>query len=599
MRRGSITLRVGRVTVELGASWLLVAPVGLWATATVYVPIMAPFLSNAEMWGVALGIVLLVGVSLVAHALAHVGVTRIVGGQGPGRLPLYPFGDAAQVWPAAPSPWREIPVAMAGPMANLLLAGLGYLIWDRQLHTYLNVSALFLAVLNAALAAVNLTPCFPLDGGRLLRAIVWGLLRKPMWASRLGVQLGRLFVAFLAAWGVFLMAQRTRFSLETGAGTLAVAALLGLALWKQPAWKQETQPADRSTPPVGLGRSLVAGFLTLVLVMPALSLLPTVNGLEAPGIAIEVEPMISVPPEYRQPHRGSFILTSVLAQTPIVMGQWVYGKLNPVVRIVPPERVVPPDVTPQELMRRNFRMLEESETIATVVALRLAGYEVRITGQGAEVMSVLPESPAHGVLQPGDRIIALNDTPIQTADELAARIRAQDPRTTVELVVERDGQSMELRLPLMEPTAPGAPPRLGIAVQTAGFDVEFPFPVEVRPQKIAGGPSAGLMFTLTIYNLITPEDLTGGRRIAGTGTIDLDGRVGPIGGVEQKVAAAERAGAVYFLAPPENYEAARRVARRIQVVKVATAQEAIEFLRNLGPTGHTPRSVPNVVSTAF
>jgi PDZ domain-containing protein len=581
MKRGAITLRVGRVAVELGASWFLVAPAALWAIATVYVPIMAPFLSNVETWGVALGIVLLVGVSLVTHALAHAGVARIVGGQGPERLPLYPFGDAAQVWPTAPSPWREVPAAMAGPLANLLLAGLGYLIWDRQLHTYLNVSALFLAVLNAALAAVNLTPCFPLDGGRLLRAIVGGLLRRPTRATRLGVQLGRLFVAFLAVWGIFLIAQRARFSLETGAGTLIVAALLGLALWRQPAREWEARTANLSTSPVGLGRRLVAGFLVLVLTVPAFSLLPTVNGLEAPGVAIEVEPMISVPPEYRHPHRGNFILTSVLAQTPIVMGQWVYGKLNPVVKIVPPERIVPPDVTPQELMRRNFRMLEESETIATVVALRLAGYEVQFTGQGAGVVSVLPESPAHGVLQPGDRIVALNGTPIETADELAARIRAQDPHATVELVVKRDGQRMELRLPLMEPTAPGEPPRLGIVVQTAGFDVEFPFPVEVRPQKIAGGPSAGLMFTLTIYNLITPEDLTGGRRIAGTGTIDLEGRVGPIGGVEQKVASAERAGAVYFLVPPENYEAARRVARRIRVVKVATAQEAIEFLQGI------------------
>jgi len=98
-----------------------------------------------------------------------------------------------------------------------------------------------------------------------------------------------------------------------------------------------------------------------------------------------------------------------------------------------------------------------------------------------------------------------------------------------------------------------------------------------------GGPSAGLMFTLTVYNLVTPKDLTGGRKIAGTGTIDMDGTVGPIGGVEQKVAAAEAAGAEYFLSPVENYENARAVARHIQVVKIATVEQAVEFLHSLSP----------------
>ena len=83
--------------------------------------------------------------------------------------------------------------------------------------------------------------------------------------------------------------------------------------------------------------------------------------------------------------------------------------------------------------------------------------------------------------------------------------------------------------------------------------------------------------------MVTPQDLTGGRKIAGTGTISLDGKVGPIGGVEQKVAAAEGAGAEYFLSPPENYAAAKSVARHIKVIKVATAEQAIQFLKSLPP----------------
>jgi PDZ domain-containing protein len=125
-------------------------------------------------------------------------------------------------------------------------------------------------------------------------------------------------------------------------------------------------------------------------------------------------------------------------------------------------------------------------------------------------------------------------------------------------------------------------------VESAGLAVNLPFPVRIEPQKVNGGSSAGLMFTLTVYDLVTPEDLTGGRTIAGTGTINLEGKVGPIGGVQQKVIGAEYAGAAYFLSPPENYEAARAVARRIKVIKVTTAAEAIQFLRSLPPVERQP-----------
>ena len=101
------------------------------------------------------------------------------------------------------------------------------------------------------------------------------------------------------------------------------------------------------------------------------------------------------------------------------------------------------------------------------------------------------------------------------------------------------------------------------------------------PLRIIGGPSAGLMFALTVYNMLTPTDLTGGRKIAGTGTISPDGKVGPIGGVTQKVAAAEAVGAEYFLSPAENYPDALAVAKRIKVVQVTTIDEAIAFLQGL------------------
>jgi PDZ domain-containing protein len=139
-------------------------------------------------------------------------------------------------------------------------------------------------------------------------------------------------------------------------------------------------------------------------------------------------------------------------------------------------------------------------------------------------------------------------------------------------------------VPLLPPAEPEQPPRIGILLEDAGFETKLPFPVGINPQKIVGGPSAGLMFTLTVYDMVTAQDLTGGRIIAGTGTINPDGTVGPIGGVQQKVAGAELAGAEYFLAPSENFDDARAVARRIEVVEIANATEAIQFLRSLPRT---------------
>lgn len=228
-----------------------------------------------------------------------------------------------------------------------------------------------------------------------------------------------------------------------------------------------------------------------------------------------------------------------------------------------------------------MRALQESETVATIVAMRLAGYPADITGEGVRVLSVLPESPASTRLLPGDQIIALNEEPIQTVGELTAHMRSVNPLGSVTLTVLRADQQVTVTTLVMSPSSPTASPRLGVVVETVGMDAKLPFPVVLEPHKIVGGPSAGLMFTLAIYDLLTPGDLASGHQIAGTGTISLEGRVGPIGGVAQKVAGAERAGATYFLVPAENYDDAQQAARRIKVLKVATVEEAIKVLQAL------------------
>ena len=193
---------------------------------------------------------------------------------------------------------------------------------------------------------------------------------------------------------------------------------------------------------------------------------------------------------------------------------------------------MPKNTTVQEQARQDYQMLDDSEATAITVGLRLAGYQTQMIGKGVRVDSILPESHANGILQTGDVITALNSEPIQTTDDLIQKVRAQSGKSTVQLEVERDQAKMELTVPLILPASPTDTPKIGITIDSAGYDFKPPFPVSIVTQKISGGPSAGLMFTLTVYNALSAQDLTGGRKVAGTGTINLDGTVGPIGGIK-------------------------------------------------------------------
>jgi Lon-like protease len=580
----ALPIRLGKVVVTFDISWLIVAPLAIWMLATAFVPVLATFLTPLERWGMALLVVLLSGLSLLVHVLAHVGAARISGSKHPPSIPIYPLGDAAQVWPASPTSGRDAFVALAGPAASFVLAGVAYLLWDAQFHPYLNGLLPLLIAFNVGWGTLNFVPAAPLDGGRLVRAIGWGLLGQPARATRFSVQMGYALVIILTLWAIFLMAQRARFSLENGGVTLGLAVLILLALASERAWQWQHSPVDGASTPAarpGALRTTVAAILLLGLLLFFIALLPLNDGLQIPGVSPSAVPMVEVPPEYRYPFTGDFILTTVILQTPITVGQWVFGHLSPITTIVPPERVVPPDTTIQEVAEQGYSMLEESERTAIAMGLQLAGYPVEIVGHGVRVLSVQEDSLAAGLLQPGDVLVGLDGAVIATTSDLNNLLHQHAPGDIVQLAVERAGQTLEIAVPLMAPFAEDRPPRIGISIESAGVDIQLPFPVQIIPQKIVGGPSAGLMFTLTVYNWVTPEDVTGGHIIAGTGAIDMNGIVGPIGGVQQKVVGAELAGAEYFLAPPENYADALSAARTIQVVEIATAEQAIEFLRAL------------------
>lgn len=180
------------------------------------------------------------------------------------------------------------------------------------------------------------------------------------------------------------------------------------------------------------------------------------------------------------------------------------------------------------------------------------------------------DSGASGVVEPGDVIASLDGEPLASSEDLLERLTTIDPGTDVTLGVVRDGTPTDLTVTTGAVEGQDGS-RLGVVVQSS-FD--FPVDVSIQIENI-GGPSAGTMFALGIIDRLTPEDEANGQVIAGTGTMDLAGQVGPIGGIRQKLDGAVRDGATWFLAPAANCdEVVGHVPEGLQVAKVATLAEA-------------------------
>jgi PDZ domain-containing protein len=258
---------------------------------------------------------------------------------------------------------------------------------------------------------------------------------------------------------------------------------------------------------------------------------------------------------------------------------------------VPAVDVRPPGTTQEQVNQTNKRLIDESKPVAAVVALRAAGYPVDITGQGAEVESLIEGMPAQGVLQVGDIIVAADGQAVDTTNALIQAITRHQVGDQVTLSVRRDGQTQDIQVGTRSsPTEPGRP-IVGVTVSTYLFDVRLPFPVDVDSDNV-GGPSAGFMFALGILDAVTDGDLTRGYYVAGTGTLAADGTVGPIGGAAEKALAAERDGAQVFLVPKDNLDDARRWVSRIQVVPVERFEDGVRFLCGLQPLPSVASPVP-------
>ena len=224
-------------------------------------------------------------------------------------------------------------------------------------------------------------------------------------------------------------------------------------------------------------------------------------------------------------------------------------------------------------------MMVDSQHEATAAALNELGYD---TGAQVEVVEVIDDGAADGVLQAGDVIVAIEGIAVESGAQLREAI--QDAAgETISLTIQRAGEQSEVQLTPQKTTADGVDTWLiGITLAT-----EYDFPIDVTIQlDDVGGPSAGMMFALGIVDMLTEGELNGGENIAGTGTISADGTVGPIGGIRQKLYGARDAGADFFLAPASNCdEVAGHVPEGLQVFSTATLDDSMEILDTIASGG--------------
>ncbi len=291
-----------------------------------------------------------------------------------------------------------------------------------------------------------------------------------------------------------------------------------------------------------------------------------------PGPAREVEPLIHVSgaPVYQS--GGKFVMTTVSfepATALVALLAWV----DPHRYVVGRNELFPPHETPQQEQRRSLSEMDTSKLdAASVVLERLSRYP-RDHAVGALIESVVPACPAEGRLYAGDQVLSIDGTAVRSRAQAVRLLDAGPQGAPVTIRVRAGGQTHDVTVTRRK-CGGAARPLVGITLIPS-----FPYSIRIESDDV-GGPSAGLMWALGLYDLLTPGDLTRGRIIAGTGTIDLKGTVGPIGGVGDKVVAAERAGAAVFLCPKQDLKAAQAASDgTLDIVSVASFQDALDTLR--------------------
>ncbi|MDN5796728.1 MAG: PDZ domain-containing protein [Intrasporangium sp.] len=358
-------------------------------------------------------------------------------------------------------------------------------------------------------------------------------------------------------------------------------------------------PAAGDAPAARLGRRHVAVLVVFFLALSAvvvgsvvplpyaiLSPGPTFNALGEERLNGTTKPVIVVQGRRTYPTEGSLRFLTILVKGGPgyrvdawdLLGAWV----DPARDIYPVDQIIDPDASKQEVAEELTIQMQGSQQEAKAVALRAVGETVPTY---VVVAQVLDSSKAKDLLKPGDRFVSVDGVAASDPKTIRDALQGVEPGDPVAIEIIRAGAHRTVEVP----TISGSGGRTAIGV-LLGVEHDFPVTVTINAGDV-GGPSAGLMFALAIYDKLTPGSLTGDHAVAGTGTIDEQAQVGPIGGIHQKLIAAKDAGATYFLAPAANCPGVvGHVPDGLQVVKVSTFDEAVSAVEAIarGAAGGLP-----------
>jgi PDZ domain-containing protein len=310
----------------------------------------------------------------------------------------------------------------------------------------------------------------------------------------------------------------------------------------------------------------------------------------APGSALPVVPLVKVTDgPYFPPKNPVYLCTVSLQRTTVL--QALEGWLDPTVDVVKQETIVPKDVGNQKLTQFNLQLMDTSKQKALIVAFRKLGYEVE-KGNGALIVDVGKGTPADGVLHPDDAIVAVDGEPVATHSDAIRLLGAHTPGDTVSLTVVAGNARRTVSVTLAANPTDKKRPLLGVTLRTKDPSFDFPYKVDIASERI-GGPSAGLAFTLELLDVLTKGELTGGHKVAATGTMELDGSVGEVGGVAQKTVAVQEAGVKLFLVPKaEVAEARKHASKDLRIEPVQTLDDALRILAGFGGNGLALEQAP-------
>jgi PDZ domain-containing protein len=324
----------------------------------------------------------------------------------------------------------------------------------------------------------------------------------------------------------------------------------------------------------------------LVLAAGVLELIPANVYVFLPGQALAVAPMISVKGHPERPKPGQLLLTDVSLYKANHLLEQLWGELQ-AGSDTEPASVVAGGLSESQYNQFNAQLMTDSAQQAEIAALfQVPGLHPKLTPPGPLIDSVLPGTPAARVLRLGDVLVAVNDRRVPTLADVHRQLGRVTPGQIVNLLLLRQGH--QLRIPVRTIASTNGQPVKGGKRALIGISLSPRFTLPIKISVDAGnigGPSAGLMFALGIIQRLVPQDITHGCTIAGTGTIDFTGAVGPIGGAKQKIIAARNAGARYFFVPDESDNVQPAEANRgdVTVVPVKTLEQALTYLKHIKP----------------